>query len=116
MKKYILTGGMSLFICLYSFCQPGLQLSPGEETTEIGASEFLINTPLPSNGYVNGFHSDGRIRYNGAVKNSRLHGNWKSWYDENTLHDEGKLVKGVPDGQWKVWYPNGNIRFIRTYS
>ena len=103
MKKYILCGGMSLFICLYSHAQPDANRLDEIGYNEINASELFINSSLPVNGAVNGFHSEGKIRYSGSVKNSRLHGHWESWYDNHTLHDEGKLVKGIPDGQWKVW-------------
>lgn len=116
MKKFILTGGMSLFICLYSYSQLGMFHSDEVDRSEFNNSELLNNSAIPANGSVSGFHSDGRIRYTGSVKNFRLHGNWKSWFEDNILHDEGKLVKGIPDGQWRVWYPNGNLRFIRTYS
>jgi len=116
MKKYILTGGMSLLLGLYTHSQFGMFHSDEVERSEISPTELLNKPAIPANGFVSGFHSDGRIRYNGTVKNFRLHGEWKSWFEDNILHDEGKLVKGIPDGQWKVWYPNGNLRFIRTYS
>lgn len=116
MKKYILTGGMSLFICLYSHSQLDMSHSDGVARSEISPSELLNNSAMPAHGSVSGFHSDGRIRYSGSVKNFRLHGEWKSWFDDDIVHDEGKLVKGIPDGQWKIWYPNGNLHYIRTYS
>jgi len=116
MKKYILTGGMSLFICLYSHSQLDIPSADGVDRSEISLSELLSNSAMPAKGSVSGFHSDGRIRYSGSVKKFRLNGEWKSWFEDNTLHDEGMLVKGIPDGQWKVWYPNGKLRFIRTYS
>ena len=116
MKKFILTGGMSLFICLYAHSQLGMFPSDEVERSEIIPSELLNNPAIPANGSVSGFHSEGRIRFSGSVKNFLLHGSWKSWFEDDVLNDEGKLVKGIPDGQWRVWYPNGNLRFIRTYS
>jgi hypothetical protein len=94
MKKYILTGGMSLFICLYSHAQLGLLQSDEVERTEISPSDLLNNSALPANGAVSGFHSDGRIRYSGTMKNFHLHGSWKSWFESNSLHDNGKF--GTP--------------------
>lgn len=50
------------------------------------------------------------------VKNHQLHGYWKTFYTTAQPIDEGNLVKGVPDGVWQSWYPNGQLRFVRTFS
>ena len=51
-----------------------------------------------------------------AVKNGRIHGQWKSFHGSGQLLDEGALKKGIPDGVWKVWDSSGKLRAIRTYD
>ena len=116
MRKYFLLGGICLLVSLYSRAQLSILHPDDAVTTDSESYEWLSGLTMSSNGAITGLYPDGSIRYNAEVKNSRLHGAWKSWYNNNSTHDEGKLVKGVPTGEWKVWYPNGNLRFIRTYS
>jgi antitoxin component YwqK of YwqJK toxin-antitoxin module len=116
MRKYILIGGISLFVSLYSHAQLGLFHSDEADIADITSAELFSGRMLPDNGAVTGIYPDGKTRYTATVKNARLHGAWKSWYDNNAAHDEGYLRKGIPDGEWKVWYPNGKVRFVRTYS
>jgi antitoxin component YwqK of YwqJK toxin-antitoxin module len=114
--NFILTGTLGMLLCLYAAGQTGLFQTDAVDIAGEFNNELIDNNSLPANGVINGFHSDGRIRYSATVKNSRLHGVWSSWYNNNTSHDEGRLVRGIPDGEWKVWYPNGKLRFVRTYS
>lgn len=115
MRKYILYGGICFLVSISSYAQLGL-FHTDEVTLTEPTFENIVAREFPSNGAINGSYPDGKIRYSASVKNSRLHGEWKSWYGNNAPHDEGKLVKGVPDGEWKVWYPNGKLRYVRTYS
>lgn len=116
MRKYFLFGGICLLVSLYSRAQLSILHPDDAVTTDSESFEWLSAMPMPSNGAITGLYPDGSTRYNAEVKNARLHGTWKSWYNNDNVHDEGKMVKGVPNGEWKVWYPNGNLRFIRTYS
>lgn len=86
-------------------------VNPGTEPEEV-----LPVTSLPSNGNITGYHSEGKIRYSGMVKNKKLHGPWSSWYMSETPHDRGHLKWGIPDGTWRVWYANGQPRFVRNFS
>lgn len=82
---------------------------------ELPESPLPVAT-LPANGVVNGFHSEGRYRYAGKMRNKKLHGSWQSWYSTAGSYEEGRFSKGIPDGSWKVWYENGQLKFLRTYS
>lgn len=76
-----------------------------------------INHPvfeLPANGELN--QTKGNIILKAAVKGHSLHGDWKTYYNENQLMDMGTLVKGVPDGLWQTWYSNGQLKSVRNYS
>lgn len=115
MRKYILSGGICFLVSVSSYAQLGL-LHTDEVILTESTFETIAAKEFPSNGAINGSYPDGKIRYSSSVKNSRLHGEWKSWYSNDMRHDEGKLVRGVPDGEWKVWYPNGKLRFVRNYS
>jgi len=116
MRKYFLLGGIYLLVSFYSRAQLSILHPDDAVTIDSESFEWLSGISVTSNGAVTGLYPDGSKRYNAEVKNARLHGNWKSWYVNDAVHDEGKLVKGVPHGEWKVWYPNGKLRFVRTYS
>lgn len=98
--------------------QAQVSLFRSDETLTTGTDmeEIVPATSLPSNGNISGFHSEGKIRYTGMVKNKKLHGPWSSWYMSETPHDKGNLKWGIPDGTWRVWYANGQPRYIRNFS
>lgn len=70
---------------------------------------------IDEKGPIKGFHNS-VLLFEGFVKNNRLNGSWKSWYENGKLLDSGTLVKGIPDGIWKVWDANGNVRALRVYD
>jgi antitoxin component YwqK of YwqJK toxin-antitoxin module len=78
-------------------------------------SQRSVNYSLPRYGSVNEILNDKSL-YSASANNRRLHGNWQSWYQNGSLCDSGKLVKGLPDGVWKYWDAEGNLIAIRQYS
>lgn len=116
MIKYILCTGMYLFCWSYSYSQVSLFANDVADPTDRVNTESSYNLPNRPDGKVEGVHSEKGIRYSGHFRNYLLHGNWISWYDNNSKHDEGHLKKGIPDGTWKVWYSNGQLRSVRTFS
>lgn len=115
MLKNILAGGMGLFFSLYLHAQIA---NPNQIIVEkdISAETMLFEQfTMPTKGNISGTRPSG-IRFSGGVKDSRLHGEWKSWFPNNQLHEQGNLENGLPNGEWKVWFPSGQIRYVRTYS
>jgi antitoxin component YwqK of YwqJK toxin-antitoxin module len=111
--------------CLFIFIFSG-SFAQRQDYTEVGGPEvgydnnpsFLqrsANYSLPRYGTVNELLNNKRL-YSAAVRNGRLNGEWKSWYQNGALCDSGKLVKGLPDGIWKYWDADGNLIAIRNYS
>lgn len=115
MRKYILYGGICFLVSISSHAQLGFLHTDEVEFAE-PSLEYFSSREFPSNGAITGAYADGKIRYAASVRNAKLHGDWNSWFSNDSRHDQGKLVKGIPDGEWKVWYPNGKLRFVRNYS
>lgn len=115
MLKNILTGGIGLLLSLCLNAQLGVANDDAKENEASEDAKIFESFSLPANGNVSGTHPKG-IRFHGLVKNSRLHGQWKSWYPNNAQHESGSLKHGLPNGEWKVWFPNGQLRYVRTYS
>ena len=70
---------------------------------------------LPGEGNISGQLDDNSL-YDAHIKNGKLHGSWKSWYENGLLCDSGTFVKGIPDGEWKHWSNKGHLISLRTYS
>ena len=105
--------GLLLSLCLNA--QLGGTNNDAKENERSEDAKIFEEFSLPSNGNVSGIRHRG-IKFHGLVKNSRLHGEWKSWYPNDIRHEEGSLKNGLPNGEWKVWFPNGQLRYVRTYS
>lgn len=70
---------------------------------------------MPKDGPLTG-QQQGKLVYEGTVKNHRLHGGWQSWYHNGRQLDSGRLQQGVPDGAWKYWDSTGNLMAVRHYD
>lgn len=115
MLKNLFTGSVFWLLFISAPAQTGIQ-----RTDRSPAAEPILilsgDSSLPAEGSITGYHSDGNIHYLGTIKKFKLHGSWQRWYINNSILEEGRLIKGIPEGEWKVWFPNGNLRYIRTYS
>jgi len=79
-------------------------------------NEILQSVRTMPDGAIAGMHRNEKIRYKGTVKDAKLHGPWESRFADDSYHEQGKLIRGIPDGEWKVWHENGYPRYLRTYS
>lgn len=116
MRLKLLSGVLLMLVSACSFGQFGHSNNDAVETEDDPLSELIDPLSLPSNGKVAGFISNSRFRYVATIKDSKFDGQWNSWFANETLRDEGKLKKGIPDGTWKVWRPDGKLQFERTFS
>ena len=65
---------------------------------------LLLFIPLFSFGqqkYID-YHENGKLKYDGFIKNGNPHGLWKGYYDDGNLEFEGSFVDGKKDGEWKM--------------
>ncbi len=79
------------------------------------AFQHTVFYEMPKNGPLTG-QLQGKMVYQGSVKNHRLHGDWQSWYNNGRLLDSGHMQQGVPDGIWKYWDSTGNLLAVRHYD
>jgi antitoxin component YwqK of YwqJK toxin-antitoxin module len=123
MIKYILSAGAGILLCSFARSQQTTNVADPAEI-KLAENNYAIvaavvkeknSYGLPGNGSIAG-HADAVILYSGTVKKHRLHGSWRSWYNNQNLCDSGTFVKGVPDGEWKHWDANGQLLTIRHYD
>lgn len=122
MKQYILLAGLAV---AFSHGAAAQHTGPEEPFPLSNPVEHVVITDifthttadhsLPRNGLFSSVQ-EGRLLYQGNVKNYKLHGNWQSWYLNSQPLDSGKLVNGIPDGEWKLWDSSGNLIAIRHYE
>ncbi|MCB0395539.1 MAG: toxin-antitoxin system YwqK family antitoxin [Flavobacteriales bacterium] len=66
-------------------------------------------------GFVQLFHSNGKVASEGLMKNGKPEGLWKNYTEEGQLKSEGNRVNHQLDGIWKFYGENGNIELEVTY-
>lgn len=116
MIRNLLFAALLLLPQLYLAAQQSLLRNDAVEITPDLSESPVFTPPLPANGVVSGYHSEGRYRFTGKMRNKMLHGNWTSWYSTAGTYEEGRFNHGLPDGSWKVWHENGQLKYLRTYS
>ncbi len=116
MIRNLLFATLLLLPQLYLAAQKSLLRNDAVEITPDLSESPVFAAPLPANGVVSGYHSEGRYRFTGKMRNKMLHGNWTSWYSTAGTYEEGRFNHGLPDGSWKVWHENGQLKYLRTYS
>jgi hypothetical protein len=123
MIKYILCTGIGILLCSITRSQ---HITDGTDPAEINflenslaivgpVAKNKISFDLPDQDKVMA-NAGEAILYSGTLKKHRLHGSWRSWYDNQNLCDSGTFVKGFPDGEWKHWDIYGKLLTIRHYD
>jgi len=71
----------------------------------------------PKIGYTYYWYTDNEIKNtDGGFDGKLLHGEYKSFYLNKNLKEEGMFLYGLKDGIWKTWFPNGKIHEIVHYK
>ena len=65
-----------------------------------------------TNGMRLDFSKTGRLRAEGVVKDSKLHGKWRWYRDDGSLMRTGQFRNGKNTGEWKTYDRNGRV--VRT--
>lgn len=124
MNKHLLTSGLGILFLSNIFAQNKLAYAiprtlpvPIPAFTANASNKLHIGEQLTrQNDQLISLHANGDTLFVSGLKRNQLQGNWKSFYNANTLLDSGRLQKSIPDGEWKTWYPDGTLRTIRTYN
>ena len=61
--------------------------------------------------YQREYNEDGTLFKEGAMKNQRREGDWKSYYRDGTLWSENFYKNGLVDGKTITYFPNGKKRY-----
>ncbi len=77
--------------------------------------EIAVTNSRKRRGMLTAFTS-GTEFFSTHFRGNRLHGQWRSLYNNGALLDSGSFANNMPDGEWRSWYVNGKLRSIRTYS
>ncbi|HLF18789.1 MAG TPA: toxin-antitoxin system YwqK family antitoxin [Candidatus Omnitrophota bacterium] len=81
-----------------------------EETHRKGQL-FIQISPFDPSLVINiGLHPNAREKFRYTIKNGRLHGLGRLWYDTGQLEREDPFHKGVLHGAQRSWYRNGQIK------
>lgn len=114
---------------------------PIDQTSLItrGGLLYAPNEQSPYSGKVFALHSNGIKRLEGEYKNGRADGDWKFWYANGSIEQEGKFredgaigkwtysdtagkktceaeyLGGKKNGSYKTWYANGRPKIERKY-
>lgn len=52
----------------------------------------------------------------GGFDGKLLHGNYKSFYRDMNLREQGKFCRGLKEGEWISWFAGGKIHELTSYS
>jgi hypothetical protein len=104
---------------------------PGNESRQPETYTIYINYPAYSvranvlndagkihakNGHTYYWYSDNTIKNTeGGFDGRLLHGEYKSFYLDKNLMEQGMFRQGLKTNTWKRWFPGGHIREISHY-
>jgi len=61
------------------------------------------------------FYPNGEIEEIGSVINKSVI-DWKLYYQNSVLKEQGKTINGFKEGEWKEFYENGKLKSAGTYK
>lgn len=61
------------------------------------------------------YHSNGKIKTKGLLKNGKRTGIWTSYFVNGKIQSESKYKKGILNGKTAAYYPNGNVQYMGLY-
>lgn len=74
-----------------------------------------IQSSIPDGPYRENY-PDGKIKFEGEIKNGSRFGLWKSYYPSGEKQSEDYFEDGKKNGKTSTFYKNGLIRYIGYYS
>jgi antitoxin component YwqK of YwqJK toxin-antitoxin module len=67
-------------------------------------------------GLWKGYHSNGKLHYEGNYESGNKTGLWKGYHSNGNISWEGVYENGKQTGLWKWYYSNGELKEIIYYS
>ena len=62
------------------------------------------------------YFNDGQLEEIRSFKKGMMHGKWEKWNHENIKIAEAGYMDDKKDGKWYVWDDNGTLRYDMTYQ
>ena len=118
MKRFL---ALPISLLFFQFCSAQSLDNLGDRSGGVFGYDFsagsLVTEMMLTAGeaMINEYRNDKRF-YSAGTKGRKLHGAWKSWYENGLLCDSGTFNKGLPDGVWKFWNNSGELMAVRTFS
>lgn len=66
--------------------------------------------------YEKEFYDDGNLLKEGALKDNKRNGVWKSYYKDGTKWSEGEFIDGKMEGNTTSYHSNGQIRYTGSFE
>ena len=70
-------------------------------------------------GYQHGqqteWHTNGKMKITGIMKDGKKHGKWQHWYENGKLQKEEFFLNGVPHGPETTWFENGQKQYESSF-
>jgi hypothetical protein len=71
----------------------------------------------PRTGFVYHWYSDNDIKEtDGGFDGRLLHGEYKSFYLDKNLREQGTFRHGLKEDEWKTWFPGGRLHELAYYK
>jgi antitoxin component YwqK of YwqJK toxin-antitoxin module len=83
--------------------------SLGHKIEEGKISDYKLN------GKINGYYTDGSLKYTGSYVNNLRQGLWKYFYPNGILEQKGSYSNGKLNGKWLWFYKNKDTLRLETY-
>lgn len=63
-----------------------------------------------------GLTSDGKVSFEGEMKNGKPHGEWTTFFPDGRPRWKGNKNEGLSHGPFTMWYQNGRKKMQGTYK
>lgn len=125
MKKYI---GFIISIVIFISCNSADESKNNTvKNDEVVISKYINEQPqiirkyevkdsVRTYVYEMEYYENGNLLKEGALKNNKRNGTWKSYYKDGTLWSEGEFIDGIMEGNTKSYHQNGQIRYTGSFE
>ena len=79
-------------------------------------NEEMIKKEKISDGLVEEFYDNGRLKRRGNRKNGKENGLWEAFYEHGQLSQRGSLIDGKLDGSYETFHDNGQLEQRGIYK
>lgn len=62
------------------------------------------------------YYPNGNVKETCSLRNGKLSGEYKCFYENGNLYGEGEYRHNYPIGVWRTYYPDGKTMVVEEYS